>query len=305
VASYVVRRIAQTLLVVAGVSVLSFGMMFLSGDPAMVMAGESWTRQQVEEFRHQMGFDRPWLAQYATFLANAVRGDFGTSLRQHQPVFRLIAERLPATLELALAAMALTVGLGVPLGIVAASRRDTSLERLLMGVALFGQSLPVFWLGLLLVMVFSVGLQWFPVAGRGGVAHLVLPAVTLGLFSTAYTARMTRSSMLEVLLTDYLRTARSKGLAEPRVVVRHGLRNALIPILTVVALQFGALLGGAVITETIFAWPGVGRLVLQAIQGKDLPLVQAAVMLLAVIFVALNLCVDLLYAWVDPRVRFE
>ena len=302
--AYVARRVAQALLVVAGVSILSFGMMFLSGDPTMVMAGESWTRAQVEEFRHQMGFDRPWLAQYGAFVAHAVRGDFGTSLRQHQPVFHLIAERLPATLELAVAAMALTVGVGVPLGIAAASHRDTPLDRLLMGVALLGQSLPVFWLGLLLVMVFSVGLEWFPVAGRGGAAHLVLPAVTLGLFSTAYTARMTRSAMLDVLSTDYLRTARSKGLAEPRVVVGHGLRNAMIPILTVVGLQFGALLGGAVITETIFAWPGVGRLVLQAIQGKDLPLVQAAVMLLAVMFVALNLCVDLLYAWIDPRVRF-
>jgi len=304
-ASYVVRRIAQTLLVVLGVSFLSFGMMFLTGDPTMVMAGEDWTRQQVDEFRHQMGFDRPWLVQYGGFLAHAARGDFGLSIRQHQPVFQLVTERLPATLELAGVAMAFTVAVGVPLGIFAATRRNSALDQLAMGLALLGQSLPVFWLGLLLVLVFSVGLGWFPVAGRGGVAHLVLPGVTLGLFSLAYTARITRSAVLDVLGAEYLRTARSKGITERRVLSRHAFRNALIPITTVLGLQFGGLLGGAVITETIFAWPGVGRLVLQAIQGKDLPLVQASVFLLAVMFVGLNLCVDLLYLWIDPRVRFE
>ncbi|HLY22873.1 MAG TPA: ABC transporter permease [bacterium] len=302
--TYVARRIAQTVVVVLGVSVLSFGMMFLTGDPTMVMAGENWTRQQVDEFRHQMGFDRPWLEQYETFVTHAVRGDFGISIRQQQPVFQLIVQRIPATLELAGSAMAITVGVGIPLGMQAAMHRNTALDRGAMGLALLGQSMPVFWLGLLLVLVFSVWLGWFPVAGRGGLAHLVLPGLTLGLFSLAYTARITRSAMLDVLFTDYLRTARSKGLAERRVLVRHALRNALVPIITVLGLQFGGLLGGAVITETIFAWPGVGRLVLQAIQGKDLPLVQAAVFLLAVMFVTLNLCVDLLYVWVDPRVRF-
>lgn len=302
--AYIARRIAQTVVVVLGVSVLSFGMMFLTGDPTMVMAGENWTRQQVEAFRHQMGFDRPWPEQYAAFVTHAVRGDFGVSIRQQQPVFQLIVERVPATLELAGSAMAITVAVGIPLGVQAAMHRNTALDRGAMGLALLGQSMPVFWLGLLLVLVFSVWLGWFPVAGRGGLAHLVLPGLTLGLFSLAYTARITRSAMLDVLYTDYLRTARSKGLAERRVLVRHAFRNALVPIITVLGLQFGGLLGGAVITETIFAWPGVGRLVLQAIQGKDLPLVQAAVFLLAVMFVTLNLCVDLLYVWVDPRVRF-
>lgn len=303
-AAYVARRIAQTLGVVLGVSVLSFGMMFLTGDPTMVMAGEDWTQQQVEQFRHQMGFDRPWFVQYGTYLAHAAHGDFGTSLRQQEPVFSLIVQRIPATLELAGAAMAMTVAVGVPLGMQAAMHRNTALDRGAMGFALLGQSMPVFWLGLLLTLVFSVWLGWLPVAGRGGLTHLVLPGLTLGLFSLAYTARITRSAMLDVLFTDYLRTARSKGLAERRVLVRHALRNALVPILTVLGLQFGGLLGGAVITETIFAWPGVGRLVLQAIQGKDLPLVQAAVFLLAIMFVTLNLCVDLLYVWIDPRVRF-
>ncbi|HET7264552.1 MAG TPA: ABC transporter permease [bacterium] len=302
--AYVARRIAQTVVVVFGVSVLAFGMMFLTGDPTMVMAGENWTRQQVDEFRHQMGFDRPWLEQYGTFVTHAVRGDFGMSIRQQQPVFQLIIVRVPATLELAGTAMAITIAVGIPLGMQAAMHRNTALDRGAMGLALLGQSMPVFWLGLLLVLVFSVWLGWFPVAGRGGLAHLVLPGLTLGLFSLAYTARITRSAMLDVLYTDYLRTARSKGLAERRVLVRHALRNALVPVITVLGLQFGGLLGGAVITETIFAWPGVGRLVLQAIQGKDLPLVQAAVFLLAVMFVTLNLCVDLLYVWIDPRVRF-
>jgi len=302
--AYIARRIAETLIVVLGVSVLSFGMMFLSGDPTMVMAGEDWTRQQVEEFRHQMGFDRPWWVQYGAFLSHAAHGDFGTSLRQHQPVFQLVTQRMPATLELAATAMAITVGIGVPLGAIAATHRNSTLDRMAMGFALFGQSLPVFWLGLLLVMVFSVGLGWLPVAGRGGLVHLVLPGITLGLFSLAYSARMTRSAVLDVLFADYMRTARSKGVSERRALVRHAFRNALIPITTVLGLQFGGLLGGAVITETIFAWPGVGRLVLQAIQGKDLPLVQASVFLLAVTFVALNLFVDLLYLWIDPRVRF-
>lgn len=301
--AYILRRLLQTILVVLGVSALAFGSMFLSGDPTMVMAGESWTRQQVEEFRHQMGFDRPWLVQYLDFLSRAVRGDFGVSLRQQQPVFRLLLQRMPATLELTLAAMVIAVGVGIPAGIIAATHRNTLLDRLLMVGALLGQSMPVFWLGLLLALIFAVSLGWFPVAGRGGWNHLVLPAVSLGLFSMAYNARMTRSAILEVLGQDFIRTAKAKGLSGTRVLTRHALRNALIPIITVAGLQFGSLLGGAVITESIFAWPGVGRLTIQAIQGKDLPLVQASVTVLATIFVVLNLVIDLLYAVMDPRVR--
>ena len=301
--AYLIRRLLQTLVVLLGVSVLSFGTLFLSGDPTMLMAGESWNQEQVTAFRHQMGFDRPWIVQYADFLGKAVRGDFGVSLRQQQPTTRLIADRLPATLQLAGASMAIALSVGVPLGVGAATRRGSVWDNVLMLGGLLGQSLPVFWLGLLLIMVFAVGLGWFPVAGTGGPQHVVLPAVTLGLFSTAYIARMTRSSMLEVLGRDYVRTARAKGLTPRTVVVGHALRNALIPLLTVVGLQFGALLGGAVITETIFAWPGVGRLTIQAIQAKDLPLVQACVMFLAILFVAANLVVDILYAYLDPRIR--
>ena len=302
-AAYILRRLLQTVLVILGVSALSFGSMFLSGDPTMVMASESWTRQQIDDFRHQMGFDRPWFVQYLDFLSRAARGDFGVSLRQQQPVSQLLLQRVPATLELAAAAMAVAVGVGIPAGVVAATRRNTPVDRSLMLGALLGQSMPVFWLGLLLAMIFAVMLGWFPVAGRGGWQHLVLPATSLGLFSVAYNARMTRSAVLETLGQDYIRTAQAKGLSSVRVLTRHALRNALIPIVTVAGLQFGNLLGGAVITETIFAWPGVGRLTIQATQGKDLPLVQASVTFLATIFVVLNLIIDLLYVVLDPRVR--
>lgn len=302
-ATYLIRRLLQTIFVLLGVSVLSFGTLFLSGDPTMLMASESWNQEQISTFRHQMGFDRPWFVQYLDFLSKAVRGDFGVSLRQQQPTIKLIAERMPATLQLAGASMAIAICVGVPLGVGAATRRGSVWDNLLMLGGLLGQSLPVFWLGLLMILVFAVGLGWFPVAGTGGPQYLVLPAVTLGMFSTAYIARMTRSSMLEVLGRDYVRTARAKGLGRTNIVVGHALRNALIPLVTVIGLQFGALLGGAVITETIFAWPGVGRLTIQAIQSKDLPLVQACVLLLAVIFVVVNLVVDLLYAYLDPRIR--
>lgn len=302
---YTIRRLGQMILVLFGVTALSFGTLFLSGDPTLLMASETWNAQQVEAFRHQMGFDRPWYVQYGDFLWKAVHGDFGVSLRQQQPTFTLIMQRLPATIELALAALLIAVCIGLPLGVLAAIHRGTIWDSVLMLGGLVGQSLPVFWLGLLLIMVFSVRLGWFPVAGIGGVKHLVLPAITLGLFSTAYLARMARSSMLEVLGRDYVRTARAKGLRQRAVIVQHALRNALIPLVTVVGLQIGALLGGAVITETIFAWPGVGRLTIQAIQGKDLPLVQACVTFLATVFVFVNLAVDLLYIRLDPRIRLR
>jgi ABC-type dipeptide/oligopeptide/nickel transport system permease component len=305
VVAYIVRRLAQTIMVLFGVSILSFGTLYLTGDPTMLMASESWNQQQIDAFRHQMGFDRPWIVQYADFLGKAVHGDFGVSLRQQQPTLALIADRLPATLQLAAAAMAIAIFIGIPLGAAAAMRRGSLWDNVLMLGGLLGQSVPVFWLGLLMIMVFAVGLGWFPVAGTGGPQYLVLPALTLGLFSTAYIARMTRSSMLEVLGRDYVRTAHGKGLDDRRVIVGHALRNALIPLVTIIGLQFGALLGGAVITETIFAWPGVGRLTIQAIQAKDLPLVQACVLFLALIFVFANLVVDLLYAYLDPRIRLS
>jgi peptide/nickel transport system permease protein len=302
---YLIRRLLQALLVVFGVSIVSFGMMFLSGDPASAMAGDNWTREQIEDFRQQMGFDRPWYVQYGDFLSSAVRGDFGTSLRQHRPVFELVKERLPATLQLTGAALLISISLSIPIGVLSATKRNSVWDRLAMVFALAGQSMPVFWVATMLILVFGVKLQWLPVAGRGGWEHLVLPAAALGLFSVARNARVIRSSMLEVLGADYVRTARAKGLRGRVVVMRHAFRNALLPIITLFGLDVGHLLSGAVITETIFAWPGIGRLTVDAVFGKDLPLVQAAVVILATTFVLVTLAVDLLYGFLDPRVRFE
>jgi peptide/nickel transport system permease protein len=303
VARYLARRLLQTVIVLWGASFIAFGVMFLAGDPATAMVGEDWTREQIEAFRHQMGFDQPWYVQYARFLGRAARGDLGTSLRQHQPNLSLIFERMPATLELAAAAMILSTVVAFPAGVISATRRHSVWDNLASLTAILGQSMPAFWLGIMLILVFGVGLRWTPVAGRGGLDHLILPALTLSAYPIARNARMVRSSMLEVLGQAYVTTARAKGLREILVVTRHALRNALIPVVTLIGLEFGALLGGAVITESIFAWPGVGRLTIQAIYGRDIPLVQAAVIMLAAIFVLINLVVDLCYMLLDPRIR--
>jgi peptide/nickel transport system permease protein len=302
---YLVRRILSAVLVLFGVSIISFGFMFLSGDPATALAGDNWSRQQIEDFRHLMGFDRPWYIQYGDYIGNVLRGNFGTSLRQYQPVSQLLIERVPATLELTGTALCLSIVLSIPIGVISAARRNSVYDRLAMLLALAGQSMPVFWVGTMLILIFGVALQWLPVAGADDISHLVLPAITLGLFSVARNARLVRSSMLEVLGADYVRTARAKGLPGPVVLVRHAFRNALLPIVTVFGLDVGALVGGAVITETIFAWPGVGRLTVDAVLGKDLPLVEGAVLLLAGSFVLVNLLVDLLYGYLDPRVRIQ
>lgn len=302
---YVVHRVLLAVLVVAGVSIVSFGLLFLSGDPAAALAGDNWTRTQIDEFRHQMGFDRPWYVQYGDFVSHAVRGDFGTSLREHRPVFELLMERMPATLELTGTAFAISAVLGIALGVVSATRRRSLYDRAVLVLTLAGQSMPVFWVGTMLILVFAVRLAWLPIAGMGGLSHLVLPAIALGFFPVARNARVVRSSMLEVLGADYVRTARAKGLPGPRVLLGHALRNALLPVVTLLALDIGYLLSGAVITESIFAWPGVGRLTVAAVLGKDLPLVEAAVVVLAAGFVMINLTVDLCYGVIDPRVRFE
>jgi peptide/nickel transport system permease protein len=302
---YVVHRALLALLVVAGVSIVSFGLLFLSGDPAAALAGDNWTRTQIDEFRHQMGFDRPWYVQYGDFVGHALRGNFGTSLREHRPVFELLMERMPATLELTGTAFLISAVLGIALGVVSATRRRSVYDRAILVLTLAGQSMPVFWVGTMLILIFAVRLGWLPIAGRGGLSHLVLPAIALGFFPVARNARVVRSSMLEVLGADYVRTARAKGLSSLRVLLGHALRNALLPVVTLLALDIGYLLSGAVITESIFAWPGVGRLTVAAVLGKDLPLVEAAVVVLAAGFVLINLTVDLCYGVIDPRVRFE
>ncbi len=308
---YIIRRLLQSIVVVVGVTLLVFVILYQTGDPVALMASPDATREEVEALRVALGFDRPWYEQYWSFAKDAVRGDFGNSLRQGQPVFTLIMERLPATLSLAATAFVLSVVFSIPVGIISATRRNSIWDNLTMGGALLGQSLPVFFLGVMLIWIFAGQLGWLPSFGRGDgslastAKHLVLPSITLATFSLARNARLVRSSLLEVLGLDYIKTARSKGLTERVVVYRHALKNALIPVVTILGLEFGTLLGGAIITETVFAWPGVGRLIILAINQRDFPLVVGAVTIIATLFVFLNLLVDLLYGVLDPRVRYS
>lgn len=303
--SYLFRRLVRAVVVVAGVSFISFAVLFLSGDPTDTMVGEDWTVEEVGNLRRDMGLDKPWFAQYGLYVSQAVRGDFGESLRYRQPAFELIMERLPATLELAFTALVLSIVLAFPVGVVSATRRGSPYDHGGMLFALLGQSVPVFWLGLMLILVFGVHLRWLPISGRSGWEHLLLPAAALATYSIARNARVVRSAMLETLRHEYVKTARAKGLPEWVVINLHALRNSLIPVITIIGLEFGHLLGGAVIVETIFAWPGVGRLMIQAVYAKDFPLVQASVTIAALMFVSLNLIVDLMYSVLDPRVRLH
>ncbi len=301
--TFLVRRLAQAGVVVLGVSFVVFFILHLTGDPTLLLLPPDATAEEIRRFRSAMGFDDPLVVQYARFLGGAVRGDFGESLRHGQPAMRLVLERLPATVELASAAMLVALAVALPAGVVSAVRRNTPVDYLSTTVALLGQSMPTFWLGIMLILVFAVRLGLLPSSGRGDIEHLVLPALTLGLFTTARMMRLTRSGMLEVLGQDYIRTARAKGMSEAPVVWKHALRNAAVPIVTIAGIELGALLGGSVITETIFAWPGVGRLSVQAIYNRDYPVVQAAVFVLATTFVVVNLLVDILYTYLDPRIR--
>jgi ABC-type dipeptide/oligopeptide/nickel transport system permease component len=303
--TFLLRRLAQSLVVLLGVSFVVFAILYLTGDPALVLLAPDASAEDVRNFREAMGFNDPFIVQYGRFLRGALQGDFGQSVRHGEPAFGLVLERMPATFELAGAALLLALCLAIPAGIVSALRRNTVLDYVATVVALFGQSLPTFWLGIMLILFFSVQFNLLPSSGRGTLEHLVLPAVTLGLFTTARITRLTRSGMLEVLNQDYIRTARAKGVGDPPVVWKHALKNAAIPIVTIVGIELGTLLGGSVITETIFAWPGVGRLSVQAIANRDYPVVQAAVFLLATTFVVVNLIVDLVYTALDPRIRLK
>jgi peptide/nickel transport system permease protein len=303
--TFLFRRLLQSLVVLFGVSFVVFAILHLTGDPALVLLPPDASSEDVRRFREMMGFNDPFFVQYGRFLKGALQGDFGQSVRHGEPAFGLVLERMPATFELAGAALALALCLAIPAGIVSAMRRNTALDYLATVVALFGQSLPTFWLGIMLILLFSVQFHLLPSSGRGTLEHLILPAVTLGLFTTARITRLTRSGMLEVLNQDYIRTARAKGVSDPPVVWKHALKNAAIPIVTIVGIELGTLLGGSVITETIFAWPGVGRLSVQAIANRDYPVVQAAVFLLASTFVLVNLVVDVVYTYLDPRIRLR
>jgi peptide/nickel transport system permease protein len=308
VTQYVIRRLLQAVIVVFGVTIAAFSINFLAGDPTYVLIGDmrGMTQDDIQAFRERMGFDRPVHVQYLDWLGKAVQGDFGTSMKFKENNWKVIAERFPATLQLAAAALAVGLIVAIPLGIVAAVNRGSIWDRISMVIALVGQSTPSFWMGLMLMLIFSVWLGLLPVSGRyEGVRSMILPVMTLSFYDIARNTRIIRGSLLEILGEDYIRTARAKG-AKPRLVlVGHALRNALIPVVTLIGMDLGSLLGGAIIVETIFAWPGMGILTINAINGKDLSLLQACVTLFALTFVFANLLVDFAYTFLDPRVRLK
>jgi peptide/nickel transport system permease protein len=303
---YIFRRLLSTIPVLFGISLMLFFLLrALPGDPAQVIAGELATQDEVERIRQQLGLDEPVYVQYAKFLSRIVRFDLGTSTRTQYPVTQEIAPRLLNTVILAVAATILACLLGVPAGIVAAVKPYTTMDMVVTALALFGMSMPAFWLGLMLIIIFSVKLKLLPVGGSGGFVYLILPAITLAASLVAVVARNTRSAMMEVLAQDYITTARSKGVQEKMVIIRHGLKNSFIPIITVVGLQFGTMLGGTVLTETVFAWPGLGRLLISSILARDYPVIQGSILIFALLFVLTNLIVDMTYVYFDPKVRYE
>jgi len=322
---FIIRRILQSFIVIVGVTLLAFLTIHLSGDPTYLFVSERASEQEIIETRAKLGFDRPLHEQYLTFLARLAQGDFGTSLRSRKPAIELVMERLPATLELTFSAMLFSLVLALPIGIISAIKRGTPLDGGIMLIAMFGQSMPSFWLGIMLLLFVGLQLRWLPISGHEpvlslalegnligaisaipeAIRFLILPSITIGVFSLSRNARLIRSSMLEVLNQDYIVTARSKGLHQRNVILKHALKNAMLPVVTLLGLEFGFLLSGVVVTETVFSWPGVGRLVYNAITGRDIPVVQAAVVTFSFMFVLLNLLVDILYVQLDPRIRLN
>lgn len=308
--AYVLRRFCSMIIILFFVSIITFSLMQLvPGDPAHIIAerlyGQEVSEQTVEKVRNELGLDRPVWVQYGRWFSRLLQGDFGNSYRTGLPVLQEISTRLPATMELALAALWISLLIAIPIALISARKAYSLVDHAGMLGAMVGVSMPNFWLGLLLILFFSVHLDWLPVYGRGGVAHLILPAITLGTGMAAVTARLTRSSLLEILRQDYIRTARAKGLGERAVVHKHALKNAFIPVITIIGLQFGALLEGAVVVEVIFAWPGIGRLLVDSIFARDFPVIQGCVFMMAVMYIAVNLLVDLSYPWLDPKIRYE
>ena len=303
---YTVRRILVALPAILGVIVVVFLMVRLApGDPALLLAGEFADQETIERVRERFGLDKSLPEQFAAFVGNLAQGDLGRSTRTNRLVTDDLRTFFPNTLELALAGITVAFLIGIPAGVISAIRRNSWVDAVVTFIALLGVSMPVFWFGLLAILFFSVDLGWFPVAGRGTFSHLVLPAITLGVSSTAIITRMTRSSMLEVLDQDFVRTARAKGVLNRSLIIKHALRNALVPVITVAGLEFGRLLAGAVLTETVFTWPGIGRLLVDSILARDYPVVQGAVMLIAISFILVNLVVDLVYGVIDPRIRYD
>jgi peptide/nickel transport system permease protein len=302
---YILRRAAIAVPVMLVVSFVVFGMIFLSGDPAILMMPPEATAEEVQAFRAAYGFDDPFLVQYGRFLGGVLRGDLGESIRFKQPAMELVLDRLPATMQLSIVSMLMAIAISLPLGTIAGLRRNSIIDYIASSLSVVGQAMPNYWLGFLLVMLFAVRLRLLPTSGGPGLRYVILPSLTIALGVMALITRMVRSSVLEVIGEDYIRTARGKGLHRSTVITRHVLRNALLPVITVIALQFGYILGGAVIVETIFAWPGLGLLAVQAINNRDYPLVQAVVLFLSLSFVLINLVVDISYHFLDPRIRTE
>lgn len=296
------RLLASVVVLLSMIFLVMLIMELIPGDPAALMLGENATQEMVVQLRHELGLDRPILARYLEYVRNIAHGDLGRSIREMAPVSTLLKDTWPETLKLTVAAMLLTLGVGLPIGIASGAKAGSVLDHVSRVVSLLGLCMPVFWIGLILIYFFSVSLRWFPVGGTGTWRHLVLPAVTMSAYTVASLARMTRSSMMEVLGEDYVRTARAKGLSFWAVVVRHGFRNSMIPIVTIFGMQVGQLMGGAILTETVFAWPGMGRLMIGAIMDRDYPLVQGTVLVFAAAFIFINFLVDLSYGLINPRV---
>lgn len=321
--TFLVRRLLQSLIVLVGVTLISFISLQMGGDPTYLFVSENASVEEIQRAREALGFDKPLHIQYLSYIWNALQGDFGISLSYRQPAMQVVLTAMPATIELTVFSLVLAIGLSIPLGIYAALHRGKPVDGGIMTFAMLGQSIPNFWMGIMMILFFGLYLRWFPISGHvpfmvpffdgdfktafgnlpSSIYHMIMPAIAVGSYTLARNARLVRSSMLEVLQQDYVRTARSKGISERRVVVHHALRNAWLPVVTMIGLEFGFLLGGVVVVETVFSYPGIGRLVFNAINQRDIPVVQASVILLAVIFIALNLIVDLIYARLDPRVK--
>lgn len=302
--SFIIQRLGTGLIVLLGISIFSFALIHLiPGDPIRIMLGENATAEQVQALREQLGLNEPLVTQYFHFVMGVLQGDLGTSFKTGRPVLTEIMERFPATVKLAASGMLLAIFIGITMGIIAARFKDTFLDFSAMSLATLGVSVPSFWLGILLIMLFTVKLGWLPIAGGTGLKDIILPAVTLGVLASTVISRLTRAGMVEVLSFDYIRTARAKGLGEGAVLFIHAFRNAMIPVVTIIGLQIASLLGGTVIIERVFDWPGLGSLAISAISSRDFPLVQGIILFIGMIFVMINILIDMLYSFIDPRIE--
>ncbi len=300
-----IRRCLRFIMVWVGITLITFFLLRLTGSPARIVLGEFASDAAVLEFNQKYGLDQPLFTQYLSYISNVMRGDLGTSWRFGEPILKIIAARIPATLEMAFSSLAFSALLGIPLGVLAALKRETPLDYLSRGIVLIAQGIPNFFLAILLILLFGVALRWLPTGGRGEIKHLILPTIVLGLYLMPLTLRTTRGAVLDIIEQNYIRTARGKGVPENSVIWRHIFRNAIIPIVTILGLQIASLFNGAIITETIFSWPGIGRLIVAGVTGRDFPVVQGVVLILATVVVVINLAIDILYTVIDPRIRLE